>query len=264
MENKSDKLKNIKWINWTEKSSDVQFKSQLKGVGDGEQKVALELDTVVLGQNSCFDMKIKLDDINYECDVKKLDNNTFNTGVKGRNALRPIKIKISNLFNSFENIIELNIFTDEEIKLLQHIKNLSPDELCVSNLKQLNHILHMLHNKRNEYMKTIPMIKPLMKKDGTLIEMNLLDYYNICLILNEDIPDEYDIYKKILKLLNIISHEYIKNPDALYQSLNDLTNIFSEQILIFVDEKKGYYILHDISKIKFERITRGHPRFRLI
>jgi hypothetical protein len=49
----------------------------MKGVGDGEQKVASELDTNILGQNSDFDMKIVIDGNKYECDVKKLDNNTF-------------------------------------------------------------------------------------------------------------------------------------------------------------------------------------------
>lgn len=46
--------------------------------------------------------------------------------------------------------------------------------------------------------------------------------------------------------------------------LNSLVSIFSGLKLIFVDEKKGYYIVDSISKISFERITRGHPRFRLV
>ena len=40
------------------------------------------------------EIPITIDGIEYDCDVKKLDNSTFNTGVKGRNALRPIKTKI--------------------------------------------------------------------------------------------------------------------------------------------------------------------------
>ena len=68
----------------------------------------------------------------------------------------------------------------------------------------------------------------------------------------------------ILLLLNDISHEYIINPDKLYNSLNSLVSIFSGLKLIFVDEKKGFCILNNILNIKFERITRGHPRFRLL
>ena len=94
--------------------------------------------------------------------------------------------------------------------------------------------------------------------------MNLLEYYNICLILKQDVPEEFNEFNDILLLLNDILHEYIINPDELYNSLNSLVSIFSGLKLIFVDETKGYCILDNISNIKFERITRGHPRFRLL
>jgi len=260
----------IVWINWTDKSKDILFKSTIKGVGDGEEKVASELDTIVLGQNSDFDMKINIEGIEYECDIKKLDNYTFNTGVKGRNALRPIKTKITDLLNSFRKILGSNIFiqeeilTQEEIGILQNFEEVSPDELCVSNIKKLNQILYLLHNIRQKIILTLPNIQPFIKKDGSIIEMNLLEYYNICLILKQDIPEEYSEFNNILLLLNDISHTYIINPHELYNSLNSLVSMFSGLKLIFVDENKGYCILDNISKIKFERITRGHPRFRVI
>jgi len=253
------------WIGWTDKSKDISFKTTIKGVGDGEQKVASELNTNILGQNSDFDMKIMIEGIEYECDVKKLDNNTFNTGVKGRNALRPIKTKITDLLNSFRKILSSNILTQEEITNLQDFEEVSPDELCVSNIQKLNKILHLLYKKRQELILTLPNIQPFIKKDdGSIVEMNLFDYYNICLILKQDIPEEFNKFKDILMLLNDISHEYIINPDELNNSLNTLVSIFSGLKLIFVDEKKGYCILNNILNIRFERITRGHPRFSLV
>ena len=254
----------IVWINWTDKSKNISFKTTIKGVGDGEQKVASELNTNILGQNSDFDMRVIIKGNEHDCDVKKLDNYTFNTGVKGRNALRPIKTKITDLLNSFRKILGSNILTQEEMTILQNFKDVSPDELCVSNIQKLNKILHLLHKKREKIISTLPNIQPFIKKDGNIIEMNLLEYYNICLILKQDIPEEYNKFNDILLLLNDISHEYIINPDELYNSLNSLVSIFSGLKLIFVDEKKGYCILDNISNIKFERITRGHPRFRLL
>jgi hypothetical protein len=47
-----------KWIKWTKKSEDVPFKSLENGVGDGEHKVAKELNTTVNGQNFSYDMNI--------------------------------------------------------------------------------------------------------------------------------------------------------------------------------------------------------------
>ena len=254
----------ILWINWTYKSNNISFKSTIKGVGDGEQKVASELDTNILGQNSDFDMKIIIGGIEYECDVKKLDNYTFNTGVKGRNALRPIKTKITDLLNSFKKILTSNILTQEETIILQNFEDISPDELCVSNIQKLINILYILHTKREQLILKLPNVQPFIQKDGTTIDMNLLDYYNICLILKQDIPDEFNEFKNILMFLNNISHEYIINPNELYNSLNSLVSIFSGLKLLFVDENKGYCILNNILNIKFERITRGHPRFRVV
>jgi len=254
----------IKWTNWTNRSKDIPFKSTIKGVGDGEQKVVNELDTNILGQNSDFDMKVSIEGIEYACDVKKLDNHTFNTGVKGRNALRPIKTKITDLLNSFRKILGSNILTQEEITILQNFEEVSPDELCVSNIQKLNKLLHLLHEKRKRIILTLPNVQPFIKKDGSIVEMNLFEYYNICVILKQDVPEEFNEFNNILMLLNDISHEYILNPDELNNSLNSLVSIFSGLKLIFVDEKKGYCILDNISNIHFERITRGHPRFRLL
>jgi len=231
-------IQQIEWINWTDKSNDISFKTTIKGVGDGEEKVARELDTTILGQNSSYDMKVIIEGIECECDVKKLDKNTFNTGVKGRNALRPIKTKITDLLNSFRKILCSNILTQEEITILQNFEEVSPDELCVSNIQKLYKIIHLLHEKREQIISTLPNIQPFIKKDGTIVEMNLFEYYNICLILKQYLPEEFNEFNNILLLLNYISHEYIINPDKLYNSLNSLVSIFSGLTLIFVDEKK--------------------------
>lgn len=248
---KDRKIKpSIDWIKWTSKSQNLPFKSTIKGVGDGEQKVAAELDTFILGQNSSFDMNIIINGIKYEADVKKLDNFSFNTGVKGRNALRVIKTKITDLLNSFQMIEEFD--------------NISPDELSVSNIKKIYNICETLNIKRQKIISNLPIIKPFIKNNGDIIEMNLFDYYKICLILNEPLPIEYDNFKNDLILLNDISHEYIIDKNKLKQSLNGLVSIFNDLKLIFVDEINGYFILNDISKIQFERITRGHPRFIIV
>jgi hypothetical protein len=86
-------------------------------------------------------------------------------------------------------------------------------------------------------------VQPFIKKDGSILDMNLLDYYNICLILKQDIPDKFNEFNDILIWLNDSSHEYIIKPDELCNSLNALVSIFSELKLIFVDKNKGYSIL---------------------
>jgi hypothetical protein len=113
-------------------------------------------------------MKVIIEGIEYECDVKKLDNNTFNTGVKGRNVLRTIKTKITDLLNSFRKILGSKILTQEEITILQNFEEVSPDELCVSNIQKLYTILHLLHKKRQHIILTLPNVQTFIKKDVTI------------------------------------------------------------------------------------------------
>ena len=250
------------WIPWTGKSEHVSFVSDKKGVGDGEDKVAHELNTAILGQNSSYDMKYAIGGIEYECDVKKLDKDgSFNTGVKGRNALRPFKHEIENLFTIFVNIRESKFLSQDEKDKLIEFEDVSPDELCLSNLKKLYEICSMLHTKYNMLFSSIPNLKPFIDKTGTIIEMSLYQYYKICGILQQNFPSEFDAHKDTLIILQDLSHEYISNPTKLKDSLNGLVSIFTGQKLIFVHEKKGYYICNELENIEFQRITKGNPRF---
>lgn len=268
IENENAKKDNLNYyINWTFKSKNISFKSLIKGVGDGEEKMAAELNSCVLGQNSNFDMKLSIEGVEYKCDVKKLDKNTFNTGVNGRNALRPIKNKIEESLNLFIKIKSSSIITINEKELLQHFDKISPDELCVSNIQKLIKIYIILNEKRNHLISTLPKVLcPFIKNDGSIdyTNINLLEHYNICLINKQEFSQEYCHFKDTIILLNDISHEYIIDPCMLYNSLNNLVSIFSELKLIFVDELNGYCILNNNSQIKFERITRGSPRFSII
>lgn len=247
----------MEWEPWTDKSHGIDFKSNIKGIGDGENKVAAEFDTVVLGQNSDHDMVLLIHGIPYKCDVKKLDKGSFNTGAKGRNYLRPIKHNIIDLLNINEKIIDSDILSGDEKTLLLKIKDVSPDELCVSNLVILYNICDVLYNKQQSLRATLPIIKPFAEING----MSLDNYYIICEILNEPFPDEYSIYTDTILFLKNISHEYISNPRMLSDSLNSLTVMFNDIKIVFADEEKGYCICHDLTKIQFQRITRGNPRF---
>lgn len=254
--------KNIKWHSWTRKSKHIKFKSIIKGVGDGEQKIATELNTKVLGQNSNYDMKVIINGNQNDCDVKKLDNNTFNVGVKGRDIVRPIKNNISSLLNIFKKISGSSILTLDEQNKLSKLVDLSPDELCVSNIIKISDMCYILCKKQEILKLSLPKVYDFKKKEKQ-IEMTLDEYFNICQILGESISDEYDSYKEILIFLYNISHIYISNPQLFNESLCNLTLIFNEIKLIFVDKIKGYCIWDKIEYINFERITRGHPRFRV-
>jgi hypothetical protein len=256
----------MKWNLWTSRSQNISFFSSTKGVGDGENKVAAELNCSVLGQNSPYDMKALIEGVEVACDVKKLDNFTFNTGVKGRDAVREVRDNITSIFNLFGIVQNLPYFTEEEQKSIAHFKHVSPDELSSSNIDRLQKNLQMLHEKHDSFKACFPEM-PTTNINGVNLNIAIDKYYKtLCLELNQPLPPEYQCYKDELDFVVLLSsHAYVRNPSEFRESLDRLgPNIFKDVKLIFVDETKGYCVWDDIHSIKFERITRAHPRFRII
>lgn len=248
------------WIPWTDKSKNILFKEKIIGVGDGEKKVSCKLETNVLGQNSPYDMKPIIDGIPTCCDVKKLDKqNDFNTGVKGRDALRHIKKKLTNLIESIDFLSKSERFTPEETKLLEFFVGVSPDELAVGTICKLKAVCQMLNAKYKNILESIPHIQPI--KDYPV--MSLHQYYKICKITEQPFPSEYSSHEPTLKILKYMKNVYIQEPSLITEDLDNLVNCLKDITLIVVNEKKGYMFIHDISKVKFMRITRGHPRFQI-
>jgi hypothetical protein len=83
--------------------------------------------------------------------------------------------------------------------------------------------------------------------------------------MNQPFPEMYAKEMDKIILLNLLSHEYIEDSTRLKRGLDGLVGeLFTDIKLFFVDEKKGYCILNNLNQLRFERITRGHPRFRVI
>ena len=79
------------------------------------------------------------------------------------------------------------------------------------------------------------------------------------------LPEEFSSYEDTLQILQKMDHPYIDEPERFMEDLNSLVGkIFDDIKLIIVDDKKGYMIIEDTKNIEFYRITRGHPRFKVI
>jgi hypothetical protein len=194
-------------------------------------------------------MDVPIGDVPYHADVKKLDNNTFNTGVTGRTALSPIKEKITSF-----------------LRLHPEIK-LSSDELAAKSLEMLYTTFASLHARKMELLpeKTYPLFDCITGKPK---EVSALQFYTIATANGTDeatlrtlLKESFDGVKEVAtKLL----HPYIDTPLLLKEELEGLKHMFKGELLIFVDKVKGFYIMTDPDeKVIFQRITRGNPRFRV-
>lgn len=254
----------MSWIAWTEKSKDISFESSTKGEGDGEQKVARELGAKTLGQNSTYDMIPTLNGVKIKCDVKKLDaQNDFNTGKEGRDVLRPIKTYLTILLDYMSVFAKSEVFTADERTELSRFHDVSPDELAVGTLKRLKEVCAMLSLKKKTLRSTLPIVQ--FEVFSQKKEMSVDLVYSICQKSDVIFPAEVHSFMETILILQKMDHIYIDNPDRLVEDLDSLVEkIFTDTKVIIVDKNKGYMILENTSMIQFYRITRGHPRFKII
>lgn len=213
---------------WSDKSKDVPFKSSQKCVGNGEEKLAKELDilTPVGGQNSTVDLiHTEIGDIS----VKDMTNDDCTLGTEGCNDMRKIFRTIINLFVSwiikYKSKCELaNKFYNDIDKKYGSSRTTIMDgidryELSKANLSKLNDLLNEL--KKNKLEK------------------------------------EYDSLKSeyIDDIINSLGDKSLQ--DMLNECVRKEATIMT---LIIVDEKQGWLIVKDINKLSCPRITRGAPR----
>lgn len=217
-----------KYQEWSDKSKDVPFKSSQKCVGNGEEKLAKELDisTPLGGQNSTVDL-IHPDMGNIS--VKDMTNDDCILGTEGCNDMRKIFRTIINLFVywiiKYKSKCELaNKFYNEINKKYGSSRTTIIDgidrfELSKTNLQKLNELFNELKKHKSE------------KEYGSLES----EYIN-------DIV--YSLGDKSLQ-------------DMLNECVRKEATIMT---LIIVDRKKGWLIVKNINKLSCPRITRGAPR----
>lgn len=213
---------------WSNKSKNISFKSNKRGVGNGEEKLAKELGilTQIGGQNSTIDL-IHPDMGNIS--VKDMTNDDCTLGTECCNDMRKIFRTIINLFVcwtiKYKSQCELaNNFYKEINKKYGSSRTTIIDgidrlELSKSNLSKLNEILNELkkHKLKNKYIS---------------LESEYIN--DIITSLND---------KSLQDMLN----------ECIRKEATRMT-------LIIVNKKKGWLVVKDINKLSCPRITRASPR----
>ena len=217
-----------KYHKWSNKSEDVSFKSSQKCVGNGEEKLAKELDiqTPVGGQNSTVDLiHPNMGNIS----VKDMTKDDCTLGTEGCLNMRKIFRTTINLFvcwiikykskcelaNKFYNEIN-KTYGSSRTTIICGIDRL---ELSKTNLQKLNELFNELKKHKSE------------KKYESLESEYINDIVN-------SLGD-----KSLQDMLN----------ECVRKEATTMT-------LIIVDKKQGWLVVKDINKLSCPRITRGAPR----
>jgi hypothetical protein len=222
-----------KWNTWSCKSIDTSFISNTKCVGNGEEKLAKELDIVGPpgGQNNIVDL---LHPIIGDISVKDMSKDDCILGVEGSQFMRRLFRKV---------VFPLLTWVEKYQSKCDYAK-------------QIYDLLNTSYGRsRITIMEGIERCE--------LSQSNFIKLNNIV----EDIKLNYKLYKGVESLDN---SEYILDiceylgEESLQKKIDECVQTeATEMTLIIVDEKKGWYIVKDLSKISCPRITRGAPRIHI-
>lgn len=255
------------WNPWTAKSANVEYSHRPAGTGSGEWKVAAELDGKILGQNSSYDMDALIEGSMQKLEVKEPDSNSFRSGRNGRDALRPVKSKLTTLLHFFAELSAVDVIPDSLKPLLVELSGLSPDELAEKTLVKLEQMcrdLHILSKKLVATMPTFPMFD-CFTGERTEVKADVLYSTALCagkseVDLRKLMGDEW--YTNTKTYTAYLTHPYIETPNRIRDDLNALRRIFAGYIMVFVHKDRGYYLMDSPeTKVTFQRITLGNPRF---
>lgn len=279
----------IPWDNYPDASA-ISFKSQKKGEGNGERKLAFILGTVPNGQNKRHDLdicvEIKGGELCKLAEIKEIEkDNSFFPGATGRNGFRITKANIASLQDIFRELKDafapyltkeiLGYMSCHEEKgdgtvLKYDIITMTPDEVSQTNLPRVIATCYYLRDKRQQILSSEkrskrydihePMTGILTKVDSTMVYNSLLLWKKspeeIRLVLGDDIYNDE-------KFLKLTEHQFINNPDYLPSVCNSFgPSIFTGYQVILVNKERGFYIPDRLdNRLKIYRITRAYPKF---
>lgn len=268
-----------KWVPWEKYPNDVPFDveevekylgKKISGIGNGEHKMAEILGTEPLGQNVPYDLDLCIKGLCSRGEVKELDSaNSFRSAVDGENLYRPIMYKISDLqriiqkFNEeFEGVLDKELTED--------VLSINPGEIGAENLGKIQSICQRLHHIKLSTVNSGRMydIFDILTAAPRRVNANML--YKLLMAEGRPLDEINGILGetefKTERIICLLEDPFINDPLKLRRSLEEFPSILFEGLtLIFVDEKKGFYIASNTAEtVKYNRITQCKPRFKVI
>lgn len=265
----SVKMQFNQWNPWTSKSALVPYIKSRAGIGNGEEKVAAELDGTLRGQNSPYDMDAMVNNCMVKLEVKEPDAKSFRSGRNGRDAFRPVKAQIASLLLDFVHVRECPLLSDSQRTTLLELHAISPDELCEKNLQKITNTCHQLSGIRDSILASLPSLPMYNPLTGERKEVSAMVVYNTATGAGVDADAirshmGADIYASVSLVVRYLSNPYIQYPNKLMTDLGALREIFRGYIVVLVDEQRGFYLMDSPeTKLIFQRVTLAVPRFRV-
>ncbi len=273
-------FENDVWNSWTKRSEHVLFKSQIKGIGDGESKIGAEFNIEPLGQNSSYDLFVNGE----KWEIKKLDSdNSFRLGIEISSYYTPIISSVIRILEKTQGLNEHLLPSEtknEYIRIINSINTKSgssktllldgliKNEVSGSNLDKVNNIIKDLHKLTSIETQRLSLYNSI---TGKLEDYNLLDAFkkisieSVSYEIKANILGSNDNYNKLLFINEIGRDLESFERRTLKETLNDIVrDVFSHDVkLVLVHKDYGFKPITNLDRLYCNRITSGSPRCKI-
>lgn len=271
------------WIPWPEESKHVDFISVMKGIGDGEQRLAFLFGGSIMGGSKSYDIVIRGSG---RWEVKDLT---------AGNSIRPCTQGTRmylNVYNRLANAVkEMRDFLNE-VFTLECVSNLSQRDLKMltyvndylsANYTNLVESGEISKTRFVELKKVVTFVSIFKQKRESDVVHDLLtnDYFvegidhrtyiSIAKQLSKTDQFVASRFDKVDLALDNLHDPMFDDPDELVKLVNSIkaTAIFGVHAdgLILVHKDKGFFVIsHEKmdTTVVFDQVTQGKPKFKLV
>jgi hypothetical protein len=181
--------------------------------------------------------------------------------------MRPILSRLDALLNTFADVGRCPLLPEDKRVLLCELSNISPREVGAENIGKIIATCEALRDFRAHLLAEMPPVSIVDPFTGERNDVSPVDVYEIGRAAHkteEALQEKLGAHYAGAKLAASLNNAYIQTPAQLSADLMGVRNIFSGYVLVLVHRAKGFYLMENAeTKLEFNRITQGYPRFKV-
>lgn len=271
------------WIAWPEESKHVDFISVMKGIGDGEQRLAYLFGGSIMGGSKSYDLVIRGSG---RWEVKDLTaGNSIRPCTQGTRMYLNVYNRLANAVKEMRDFLNevfkpdcLTQVSERDLKMLMYV-----GDYLTANYTNLVESGEISKTRFVELKKVVTFVSTFKEKRESDVVHDLLtnDYF----VEGIDHKTYISIAKQLAKTDEFVASRFDKvdfaldnlrdpmfdDPDELVKLVNSIkaTSIFGVHAdgLILVHKEKGFFVIsHDRmdNLVIFDQVTQGKPKFKLV
>jgi hypothetical protein len=281
---KDEKYSNcVDWLAWPEESKHVDFTSVMKGIGDGEQRLAFIFGGSIMGGSKSYDLVIRGSG---RWEVKDLTaGNSIRPCTQGTRAYLNVYTRLASAVKEIRDFVAeasksecLSSLSERDRKVISYVSDylaanytnlVESGEISKTRFIELKKVVTYVSNFKEK--RESDLVHDLLTNDYFVEGIDHETYVSIAKVLAKTDSFVASKFDKVDFALDNLRDPMFNDPEELVKLVNSIkaTNIFGVHAdgLILVHKDRGFFVVpYDRmdETVVFDQVTQGKPKFKLV